>query len=281
MKKTFPRFWLTAVVALFGLGLFLLALGGYLAPILQSAGSPIVAAQRWISSRYLAVYEFVTVPRDVATLRAENAQLKSEVAGLQTQVIELQQQINEAQVLYALLDFARARPSNKYAAATVIGRDPSPFMHYVYIDQGSDEGLRYGMPVVTDQGIVGQVDAVTAQGARVQLITDPASVVNVRLQSLQVDAQLSGSITGDLTLNMVAPDVNLQPGELVLTSGLGGSYPANILVGQVVSVRRLEGTLFQTATVQSAVDFRGLQAVLVITNFKPVELGPLEPDTNP
>lgn len=281
MKRSVPRFWQTTVVVLVGLGLVLLALGGYLAPILKSAESPLVAAQRWISSRYLAVYEFVTVPRDVATLRSENAQLKSQVAGLQTQVIELQQQINEAQVLYALLDFARARPANKYVAASVIGRDPSPFMHYVYVDQGSDVGLRYGMPVVTDQGIVGQIDAITAQGARAQLITDPNSVVNVRLQSLQVDAQLRGSITGELTLDMISPDVNLQPGELVLTSGLGGSYPANILVGQVVSVRKREGDLFQTATVQSAVDFRSLQAVLVITNFKPIELGPLEPDTTP
>lgn len=278
MKRSIPRFWLALVIGLFGVGLFLLALGGYLAPLLQSAGSPIVAAQRWVSSRFQAVYEFVTVPRDVATLRAENAQLKSEVAGLQTQVIELQQQINEAQVLYALLDFARARPTNKYAAAAVIGRDPSPFMHYVYIDQGSDQGVVYGMPVVTDQGIVGRVDAVTAQGARVQLITDPDSVVNVRLQSLQVNAQLIGSVTGDLTLEMVSSDVNLQPGELVLTSGLGGSYPANILVGQVISVRKREGDLFQSASIQSAVDFRALQAVLVITNFKPVDLGPLEPE---
>lgn len=281
MKTSIPRFWQTVVVVLVGIGLVLLALSGYLRPVLQSAGSPIVAAQRWISIRYQALYEFVTVPRDVAYLRDENARLTNEVALLQTQVIELQQQLNEAQVLYALLDFARARPANKYAAAAVIGRDPSPFMHYVYIDQGSDNGLRHGMPIVTEQGIVGQVDAVTAQGARVQLITDPGSVVNVRLQSLRVDAQLTGSVTGDLYLNMIPPDVLLQPGELVLTSGLGGSYPANILVGQVVSVRKREGDLFQTATVQSAVDFRALQAVLVITNFKPVELGPLEPETAP
>jgi rod shape-determining protein MreC len=61
----------------------------------------------------------------------------------------------------------------------------------------------------------------------------------------------------------------------VLTSGLGGSYPANILVGQVVSVRKLQSDLFQQAAIQPNVDYNQLQFVLVITNFKPVDTTPL------
>ncbi len=166
-------------------------------------------------------------------------------------------------------------------AATVIGRDPNPFLKYILIDQGSDAGLRNGMPVVTAQGLVGRVDAVTAQAARVQLITDPASVVNVRLQSIEQEAQLAGSLTGELSLDMVPQDANVTPGTLIVTSGLGGTYPSNILVGQVLSVRKLENDLFQTALVQSAVDFNNIQAVLVITNFRPVEIAPLIPTPAP
>ena len=193
----------------------------------------------------------------------------------------MHQQLREASVLDVVLDFARSQPENTYVAATVIGRDPNPFLKYILIDQGSDAGLRNGMPVVTAQGLVGRVDAVTAQAARVQLITDPASVVNVRLQSIEQEAQLAGSLTGELSLDMVPQDANVTPGTLIVTSGLGGTYPSNILVGQVLSVRKLENDLFQTALVQSAVDFNNIQAVLVITNFRPVEIAPLIPTPAP
>jgi len=179
------------------------------------------------------------------------------------------------------LDFARSRPENVYKAAAVIGRDPSPFLHYVIIDRGSDDGLRYGMPVVTAQGLVGRIAAVTSSASRVQLITDPASIVNVRLKTGQSEVQLVGSITGDLTLEMVPQDITLAAGDLVLTSGIGGTFPADILIGQVISTRKIETDIFQTASVQSAVDFTNLRAVLVITNFRPVEITPLLPTQIP
>ena len=99
--------------------------------------------------------------------------------------------------------------------------------------------------------------------------------MNVRFQNQKVDAILKGSVTGDVSVEMISQDVTIQPSELVLTSGLGGEYPSDILVGQVVNVRKLETDLFQSATVQTAVDFSTLRAVLVITNFKPVDYTPL------
>ena len=120
-------------------------------------------------------------------------------------------------------------------------------------------------------------DAVIADAARVQLITDPASSVNVRLQNAETEAALSGSVTGDVTLDLIPQDTNVQTGDLVLTSGLGGGYPPDLIVGQVVNVRTREFDLFQQATVQPVVDFNRLQIVLVIVNFKPVDIAPLFP----
>ena len=134
------------------------------------------------------------------------------------------------------------------------------------------------MPVVTQSGLVGRVDAVTAGAARVQLITDPASIVNVKLQTQAVNAQINGSITGEITLEMVPQGTNLEPGEVILTSGLGGNYPSDIIIGQVITVRRFENELFQTATLQPIIDYSQLQAVLVIKNFRPVDITPLIPD---
>ena len=137
------------------------------------------------------------------------------------------------------------------------------------------------MPVVTDQGLVGRVDAVTAEAARVQLISDSASAVNVTLQNSKTEALLAGSLTGDLSLDMIPQDAALQIGDIVLTSGLGGDYPSNILVGQVISVRKLEAELFQQAVVQPNVEVSRAQYVLVIINFNPVDITPLIETTSP
>lgn len=281
MKTSAPRNWQTAVLVMVVVGLLILALSGYLNSMVRTLMNPLIGVQGWFSTRYMAVYELFTVPKDVSTLRSQNSLLENEVSQLQAQVIQLQQQLRESEVLYSLLDFARANPDNEYVAAAVIGRDTSPFMHYVYIDKGSDQGIRHGMPVVTQQGLVGRVEAVSAGASRVQIINDPSAAVNIRMQSTQINALLSGSVTGDLNLEMIPQDVTIQPGEVILSSGLGGNYPADILIGQILTVRRNENELFQTASVQPAVDFNTLRAVLVIKNFHPVDIQPLAPSTVP
>jgi rod shape-determining protein MreC len=275
MKSNIPRSLQTLVIVLVAIGLVALALGGYFNPASNWFTRVLVTSQSWISNRYMAVTDFLTVPRDVASLRNTNANLEAEVANLQTQVIDLQQQVTETSILSALVDFARANPDYSYKAAAVIGRDPSPFLRYVIINIGSNQGILPGMPIVTDKGLVGRVDAVISEAARVQLVTDASSAVNVRMQASSTEAMLVGSITGDLSLDMIPQDATIQVGDVVLTSGLGGGYPANILVGQVISIRKLKSELFQQAAIQPNVDYNRLQLVLVITNFKPVDIAPL------
>ncbi len=267
------------MISLIIVGVLILALSGFLNDVIGKAIDPLVGAQSWFATRYQAVYDFFTAPRDVQSLSARNAELENEVSQLQAQVIQLKQQVSQTEVLYSLLDFARQRPENKYVAASVIGRDPSPFLHYVIIDHGSDDGIQYGMPVVTQQGLVGRVDAVTASAARIQLITDPSSSINIRLESAGVEGIAAGSVTGDISLEMVGLSVNLNAGDLVLTSGLGGDFPADILVGQLLAPSHEQNSLFQSAAIQPVVDFAKLRAVLVITNFTPVDIAPLTPST--
>jgi rod shape-determining protein MreC len=88
---------------------------------------------------------------------------------------------------------------------------------------------------------------------------------------------VNGSVTGDVTLEMVNPSITLQQGDLILTSGLGGAYPSDILIGQVLSAENEANALFKGATVQPVVDFTNLRAVLIITNFRPVDYAPLVP----
>jgi len=277
MRNLFSRTLQTTIIFLVVGGIMALALGGYFSTSSNVFTTSLITVQSWFSSRFLALQDFLTAPRDIVSLRQRNTELETEVSELQAQVIQLQQQVGQTQILAALVDFAQARPENKYEAAAVIGRDPSPFLQYIIINRGSNSGILRGMPVVTNQGLVGRVDAVIADAARIQLITDPASNVNVRLQNAEVDASLVGSVTGDVNLQLVPQDITVEPGDLVLTSGLGGGYPPDLIVGQVVNVRTRDFDLFQQASVQPVVDFTRLQIVLVIVNFKPVDISPLEP----
>lgn len=277
MKRITSRTWQTLAIILVIAGVLVLALSGMLGRIIGQAIDPMVGVQSWVATRVQAAIDFFTVPRDVNSLIEQNAALQNEVSRLQTEILQLRQQLVETDILYALLDFARENPANQYIASSVIGIDPSPFLQYIIIDKGSDDNVYRGMPVVTEQGLVGNIDAVTATAARVQLITDQGSVVNVKLQKSNTEAQLRGSVTGDTTLEMVSQGVEVMEGELVFTSGLGGSYPPELLIGQVMSIETSENSLFQTASIQSSVDFSRLQAVLVITNFQSVDIEPLIP----
>ena len=258
-------------------GVLALAFGGYFSSASNVFTGSLINLQTWFSSRFVAVQDFLTAPRDIASLRQRNSELEAEVSELQAQVIQLQQDVGETEILAALVDFSRANPENTYQAAAVIGFDLSPFLHYVIINRGSNDGILRGMPVVTDQGLVGRVDAVIADAARIQLITDPASNVNVRLQNAQTEASLIGSVTGDVTLDLIPQDVNIEAGDLVLTSGLGGGYPPDLIVGQVINIRTRDFDLFHLATVQPVVDFNRLEIVLIIVNFRPVDISPLSP----
>lgn len=271
----------TTIIFLVVGGIFALALGGFFGSASRQFNTGLVEIQTWISTRFLGVQDFFTAPRDIVSLRARNAELESQVSQLQAQVIELQQRVNETEILAALVDFSRTNPENTYKAAAVIGRDPSPFLHYIIINRGSNDEILRGMPVVTNQGLVGRVDSVIADAARVQLITDPASSINSVLQNAKTSALALGSVTGDITLDMISQNITVESGDLILTSGLGGGYPADVIIGQVLTIRSLEYELFQQATVQPAVDFSKLSIVLVITNFRPVNITPLELQTLP
>jgi rod shape-determining protein MreC len=279
MKDIFSRSLQTTIVFMVVGGILALALGGYFSSASNWFTGFAVDTQTWFSTRFLALEDFLSAPRDLVSLRQRNAELESEVARLQAQVIELQQRVGETETLAALVAYARKHPESSYKAASVIGRDPSPFLHYVIINSGSNDGVLRGMPVMTAQGLIGRVDAVISDAARVQLITDPASSINIRLQNSNLEAVLTGSVTGNLSLDLIPQNIAIEEGDVVLTSGLGGGFPPDLIIGQLVNVRRREADLFQEASVQPVVDFSRLQIVLIITNFRPVNIEPLVPVT--
>lgn len=270
MRRSTSRTFIAVTLILVAAGLLVLSLGGYLTPIQSLILRPISSIQSWVALRVAALRDFITSPRDVASLREEISGLEGEITRLQQEIIALREQAAEAEILAALLDYARARPESSYKAARVIGRDVSPFLRSLIIDVGSDAGISRGMPVVTRRGLVGRIIEVFPTVARVQLITDPEASVNVQLQLSRADGVLAAQLNGELWVDLIDQSASITQGELVITSGLGGKYPAEIPIGQVISIHRRDYELFQQAVIQSSVDFDDIDIVLVITNFRPL-----------
>lgn len=270
MRPPSPRNLLAAILVLTSLALLVLSLSGFLTALQGTAMRPVAAAQEWIAVRATALRNLLAAPGDVVSLRQQNAELQSEVARLQREVVTLREQAAEAEILGGLLNYARSQPDSRYLAANVIGRDVSPYLRSIWIGSGTDDGVARGMPVVTERGLVGRIVEAFPTAARVQLITDPQSAVNVRLQDSRADGVTVAQANGELWMDQISQGIEVAPGELVLTSGLGGGYPPDILVGQVSSVRTRDFELFQQAVLQPGVDFEDLEIVLIITSFQPL-----------
>ena len=244
--------------------------------------TPLSALQRGVAGVTAGVTQALHSNPDDTSLRQENEGLKAQVAQLQKRIVDLQESQADLNLLSGLLNYARSVPDNRYAAANVIGRDSSPFLSFIIIDLGTDAGVARDQPVVTDNGLVGTVVAVTCCSARVRLITDPDSAVNARLQQSRDEGVAVGRFGGGLDLQYLSQQAQIKTGDVVLTSGLGGSYPEGIVLGTVSAVQRQSFDVLQTASLTPGVDFNRLEIVLVITNFKPIDLSPiLQPAPTP
>lgn len=270
MSRSSSTGLITLVLLLVALAALIFSAAGYLDPAQSLVMRPLGEIQGWLSVRFFAVRDLLNSPAEVAALRARVNELEAENAQLQQEIIALREQVSEAEVLSALVQYARSQPDNRYLAARVISRDISPFLRSIWIQAGSDDGLTRGMPVVTNRGLVGRIVEVFASVCRVELITDPQSAANVITQTSRADGVLEAQLNGEIWVTLIDQEAEILEEELVLTSGLGGSYPANIPVGRVTNIRQRDFEIFQQAVVQPSVDFDGLELVLVITNFRPL-----------
>lgn len=269
-------FTIALAVLLAAVGLVVLGQVGVVQPVQDLALRGVTGAQHTISAAFFNIRDFITAPRNLQDLIQRNNQLEAQVAQLEAELVTLQEQASEADALRALLGAARQQPENRYLVAQVIGRDTNPFLHYLILDEGSDAGVRRGMPVVNEKGLVGRVTEVSATASKVQLIIDPNSVINARIQASRAEGVLIGQSTGGLQMIYIPQDITVTVGDLVVTSGLGGGFPPEILIGRVVSVHKRDYELYQTAVIEPRNDFTRLEIVLIITNFEPVQIGPLQ-----
>lgn len=261
-----------AVTVFFCFGLMILSQAGILTPLENFAAIPLNLVSGVFNRMALAVVGNVTDLAELQTLQQRNADLEEALAQFQTELVELREIASDYQRLAELLDYTTTVQNQEYVAADVINVDQTGLRRTISVNRGTRDGIRIGMPVVTAQGLIGRVLDVSANAARVLLITDRDSAVSARLQSSRAQGSVQGQLSGNLRMSMIPLDAAVQVGDLVITSGLGGNFPPDLPIGVVTSTRQFEFELFQEAEVTSLNNFDTLEFVLVITNFEPVDL---------
>jgi len=191
---------------------------------------------------------------------------------LERQNEELLEFYAEYTLLSALMDYARNNPQYRRVAADVISWDISNFAHTFAINKGELDGIQPGMPVETERGLVGRVINIAPHAAQVQMLTDPGSSVNARLGTSRATGVVEGSLESHLTMKWIEQDIPISENELVMSSGLGGNFPPDLIIGRVAEVNQSVSELFQEAEVRPAVDANRLEIVLIIIDFEPIIL---------
>jgi rod shape-determining protein MreC len=188
-------------------------------------------------------------------LEQENSKLRFELQ----QVQEVSLQNKRLRKLLAFVDDLD-RPA---LPAQVIGEDVSNWARTVIIDKGARSGLRHGLPVVAAEGVVGRIIKIAPSSSRVLLITDASSAVAALIQRTRTRGVARGR-GENLSVEYVLRDADIQMGDLLITSGMGGVFPKGLPLGLVESVEKDQFGLFQRVKTSTAVDFSHLEEVMVV-----------------
>ncbi len=293
MRESSRHPWLPLLLLVLGLLLLVFHESGYLTPVESVLHYVLDPLQRLFSSVVETTGGLFETVREVRELRVEVEELQAQVDALTVENVRLREYEAGVEQYRALLNFASEYPISAYLGADVIGREacdtfpcgevvgtePNPYLRYVTINVGARQEVEVGMPVVSSgAGLVGRVAQVGPRTAKVQLLTDPDSAVAALLQTSRATGLVVGQPDGVLCMEYIPQGESINVGEIVLTSGLGGSVPKGLVVGQITEVQQVDYALFQTAIVRPVVDFSRLELVLVITAFEQIPLEESPPE---
>jgi rod shape-determining protein MreC len=231
-------------------------LGGFFlevaAPVQKALSAPVDGVRNtW--GNYVALLD----------VRDENAKLRERVAQLQEENLQFREALVESGRLRTIAE-TRSEIEVPMRPAQVVGTDVSPWFHSVLIDRGRSDGVRAGMPVVTETGVVGIATATSRNAGRVLLLLDAQSAVDGIVQRSRARGIVKGTGGDGLEFEFFVRGDDVQIGDLVITSGFGGAYPKGLRVGEVVEVQADPSAFVHRAVLRPAVDFGRLEQVFVL-----------------
>lgn len=199
-------------------------------------------------------------------LREENLALKSETAELRNQINTLREAVEENKRLKGLLSFQEGLGDYRSVTARVIGISPISLFKTITINKGSVDGLKKGMAVATNDGVVGRILSSSANTSIVLLISDRNSDVDSLIQRNRDRGIAEGGDTDFIKLKYISKNADVALGDLVVTSGVGGVFQKGLIIGTVSKLDSSPGDMFKRVEVTPAVNFSKIEEVLVITH---------------
>ena len=230
------------------------AVGSFAAP-LKFVGA---SASSGMSDAQDALTDASADDATLSQLREQNAELRELVA----QTEEYRQEVER---LEGLLDLKESSGAEGIGGR-IIGRNTDAWNQTVTIDVGTSSGVSTGLTVMGPNGVIGQVVSAQASSSTVRLLSDPRSGAAALIQSSRAEGVVRGSLDGLLYLENIDSDVQVSVGDVVLTSGLGGSYTRGLLIGTVVKIEGAQNDASRRIVVSPNDAATSLEEVLVVTS---------------
>lgn len=223
-----------------------------------------------MGNNYLETFksEYVDILQDSLRLREENKRLIQHLQDNETLLNKSREALATNASLRKLLEFKNTIDQQQPVSATIVGKDPSTNFRSVIIDRGSNSAVSKGNPVVNNDGIVGQVFAVTPNYAKVLLAIAPSSAIDVLLQKSRVRGILKGDGTLTYRLEYILKTAEVEEGDRVVTAGYGGIFPTGLQVGVVSKIIKKPRGMFHEIEVTPSVDYQTLENLLILQQSK-------------
>lgn len=229
----------------------------------------LVPVQRVIADAGNTGNRFFQTVSDIETLRADNAALRAENERLTLENVQLREAAFQAQQAAKLSELAKTL-SFESVPAPVIARDPSNILATIVLGVGTEQGVKVGHVVLSQQGLVGRVSEVGANYAKVLLITDPSHTLSALVEGSRATGIVRGQYGDSLIMDWILQTETVKVGDTVVTAGLGlgdeirSLYPKGLVVGRILQLQNAEAAAYKRAIIAPAVDLRKLENVLVV-----------------
>ena len=235
---------------------------------------PIQNATKNISKAFVYIYTSV---KDIFTLQSQIQVLRDRISELSGTALEYEQLRRENERLRALLNEV---PTYNYPLeyAEIVSKDPQNFYSTIVINKGSANGIVVGMPVISYRHgymtLVGRIVEARRYNSRVLSLIDQRSQISVMLESLRATGIMTGQSPKSTQAHLEYIDLQLdvEEGDRVITSGMGGVFPRGILVGTIFKVEKKNYGLFHDLYVEPAVNFSTLENVYIIKKIPDREI---------
>lgn len=243
-----------------------------IAPVKTFTGNVFAPMQRGICTVGQAISDRLKQSRDIEELIAENDSLKAQLEEIRRENQVLTQEKYELNWYRDLYELDKEYTDYSKVAAKVISREPSGYSNFFVIDKGTQDGICENMNVIAGNGLVGIIVETGKNWARVKSIIDDSSNVSGMFLKTSDTCMVSGNIElldkGYIDVSMINPQAEIYDNYEVVTSYISSKYLPGILIGYVSNITNDISTMTQKAYLTPVVDFRHLEAVLVITELK-------------